>query len=230
VGEHVYRAVLAAHEVDGVLHEETSIEFSFIVKAHAAHLSAWGWPSAIGAGERFTLKIGIKCSSGCNLGGRKFRILDQEGAEVAAGTLRDEIWPGTSALYFAEVEAEAPSATGEHKWRVETPGSDSGVPHAAGSFAFAVKVVSPPDYEVTVEAFDSAKQTPIKGIHVLLHPYRAITDENGVARVKVAKGRYKLVVSGFKYIPYQGIIDAAGDVTMRAELAVEPEGHEDYPG
>src|SRR6266446_5767877 len=29
VGEHVYRAVLPAHEKDGVLHEETSTEFSF---------------------------------------------------------------------------------------------------------------------------------------------------------------------------------------------------------
>ena len=60
-----------------------------------------------------------------------------------------------------------------------------------------------------------------------MHPYRAITDENGVARVKVAKGRYKLAVSGFKYIPYKGVIDAESDVTMRLELAAEPAG-DDY--
>src|SRR4249919_3424240 len=36
VGEHIYRAVLAAQEKDGVLHEESSTEFSFIAKAHAA--------------------------------------------------------------------------------------------------------------------------------------------------------------------------------------------------
>ena len=54
-----------------------------------------------------------------------------------------------------------------------------GAPHAAGSSTFAVKVVTPPDYEVTVEAFDGQKQTPIKGANVLLHPYRALTDEMG---------------------------------------------------
>ena len=102
------------------------------------------------------------------------------------------------------------------------------MPHAAGSFTFAVKVVSPPDHEVTVEAFDAETQAPIKGAHVLLHPYRALTDERGVAKVRVAKGRYKLFVSGFQYIAYEGIIDVAGDVTIRAELTSEPEGQEDY--
>jgi hypothetical protein len=81
---------------------------------------------------------------------------------------------------------------------------------------------------VTVEAIDSDTQTPVEGAHVLLHPYRAFTDERGVATIKVAKGRYTLVVSGFKYIAYQNIFDVTGDVTTRAELTAEPEGHEDY--
>jgi hypothetical protein len=228
VGEHVYRAVLAAHEKDGVLHEQTSTEFSFATKAHAAYVNVWGLPSSIAAGERFRLKVGIKCSAGCKLTGRQLGIFDHEGAEVGAESLLDDVWPGTSALYFAEVEAQAPLTTGDYEWQVKTPGSDSGVPHAAGSFTFAVKVVSPPDHKVTVEAFDSEKQIPIKGAHVLLHPYRALTDESGVAKVKVAKGRYKLFVSGFQYIAHHSIIDVAGDVTTRVELALEPEGEEDY--
>ena len=228
VGEHIYRAVLAAQEKDGVLHDETSTEFSFAANAHAASVNVWGLPSAIAAGECFRFKVGIKCSAACKLTGRLLSIFDHEGAQVGAGNLSDDIWPGTSALYFAEVEAQAPLTAGDYTWQVKTPGSDSGVPHAAGSFTFAVKVVSPPDYEVTVEAFDSEKQTPIKGAHVLLHPYRALTDERGVAKVKVAEGRYKLFVSGFQYIAHQNIIDVAGDVTTRAELAAEPEGQEDY--
>jgi hypothetical protein len=227
-GEHIYRAVLAAREKDGVLHEDTSTEFSFVAMAHAASVNVWGLPSAIAAGERFTFKVGIKCSAGCKLTGRPLSVFDHEGAQVGEGRLLDDIWPGTSALYFAEVEAQATLTTGDHQWQVKTPGSDLGVPHAAGSFTFAVKVVSPPDHEVTVEAFDSETQTPIKGAHVLLHPYRALTDERGVAKVKVARGRYMLFVSGFQYIAYQSIIDVAGDVTTRAELAVEPEGQDDY--
>jgi len=228
VGEHICRAVLAAQENDGVLHEETSTEFSFVAMAHAASVNVWGLPSAIAAGERFGLKVGIKCSAGCKLTGRQLSIFDGEGAQVGAASLLDDVWPGTSALYFAEVEAQAPLTTGDYKWEIKTSGSDSSVPHAAGSFTFAVKVVRPPDCKVTVEAFDSETQTPIKGAHVLLHPYRALTDESGVAKVKLAKGRYKLFVSGFKYIAYENIIDVAGDVTTRVELTAEPEGQEDY--
>jgi hypothetical protein len=227
-GDHIYRAVFAAHEKDEVLHEETSTALSFATKAHAASVNVWGLPSALAAGERFRFKVGIKCSAGCKLTGRQLVIFDHEGAQVAAASLRGEIWPGTGALYFAEVEANAPLGTGDYPWQVRTPEWDRGSPHAAGSFAFAVKIVDTPDHEVTVEAFDSEKRTPIKGAHVLLHPYRTFTDDSGVARVKVAKGRYKLFVSGFNYIAWENIIDVAGDVAIRAELTVEPEGQDDY--
>jgi hypothetical protein len=227
-GQHVYRTVLPACEKDGVSHGESSIEFSFVAMAHTASVNVWGLPSAIAAGERFTLKVGIKCSAGCKLTGRPLSVFDHEGAQVGAGHLLDDVWPGTGALYFAEIEARAPLATGDHEWHIRTPEWERGVPHAAGSSAFAVKVVRPPDHELTVAAFDREKQTPIKGAHVLLHPYRGLTDESGVAKVRVAKGSYKLFVSGFQYIPYQVIIDVAGDVTARAELTLEPEGEEDY--
>ena len=228
VGVQVCRAVVAAQEQDGVLHEGTSAEFSFVATAHATSVNVWGLPSAIAAGERFRFKVGIKCSAGCKLTGRQLSIVDDEGAHVGAGCLREDLWPGTSALYFAEVEAEAPMAIGDHWWQASTPGSDSGVCPAAGAITFAVKVVSSPDHEVTVEAFDGEKGTPIAGAHVLLHPYRALTDGSGVARLKVAKGRYQLFVSGFNYIAYENIIDVAADVTTRAELIAEPEGQEDY--
>jgi hypothetical protein len=228
VGEHTYRAVLAAHENDGVSHQETSTEFSFAARPHATSVNVWGLPSAIAASERFRFKVGIKCSAGCKLTGRPLSVFDDEGTQVGAASLRDDIWPGTTALYFAEVDAQAPLRTGDHEWHVDCPEVESHVPHAAGSFTFAVKVVSPPDHEVTVEAFDAETQTPIKGAHVLLHPYRGLTDERGVAKVRVAKGRYKVFVSGFRYIAYERIIDVAGDVTARAELTSEPEGQEDY--
>jgi hypothetical protein len=197
-------------------------------KPHAASVSVWGMPPVIAAGERFRLKVGIKCSAGCNLTGRPFGIFDHEGAQVGSGNLLDEIWPGTNAVHFSEVEAQAPLTTGDYQWWVETPASDSGVPHAAATSAFTIKVVSPPDHEVTVAAFDSETQAPIEGVHVLLHPYRALTDERGVATVKVAKGSYRLFVSGFNYIAHQDIIDVTADVTTRAELTAEPERQEGY--
>lgn len=227
-GAHIYRMVVAPYKKDGVLHEGTSTEFSFRAMAHAASVNVWGWPSAIAAGERFKFKVGVKCSAGCKLAGRPFRICDHEGAQIGAASLTDDIWPGTSALYFAEVEAEAPPAAGDYTWRLEVPASNLNLPHAASSCVFAVKAVSAPDSEVTVEARHRETQTPIVGAQVLLHPYRAVTDERGIAKVKVRNGRYKLFVSGFRFIAYQAVIDVAGDVTAKAELTPEPEGQEDY--
>jgi hypothetical protein len=228
VGEHVWRAVLAAVEKDGVLHEEAAATFSFSTHAHAASVNIWGVPSAIPVGESFSFKVGVKCSAGCNLSGRQVSVFDHEGAQATAGTLRDAPWPDTSALYFTELRAKAPREAGDYHWRVETSASGTGVPHAAGSSAFAVKVVAPADHEITVVAFDVANGARITGAHVLLHPYRALTDDTGVAKVRVAKGTYTLFVSGFNYVAYENRIDVVGDMAIRAELSVEPEGQEDY--
>jgi hypothetical protein len=122
VGEHVYRAVLPAHEKDGVLHEATATEFSFTTMAHAANVNVWGLPSAIAAGERFSFKVGIKCSAACKLTDRSLSILDHEGTQVGAANLLDDVWPDTSALYFAELDAQAPLTTGDYRWRVHDQG------------------------------------------------------------------------------------------------------------
>jgi hypothetical protein len=228
VGEHACRAILAAHESDGISHEATVTAFSFTAKAHAMSVHVWDVPYATAAGQRFRLKVGVKCSAGCELTGRQLSIFDHEGAQVAAGGLGAEVWPGTSALYFAELEAQAPPRTGDHQWRIAIPAADTGPPHAEGSSGFTVKVVAAPDHEVAVEAFDRETQTPIEGAHVLMHPYRAFTDANGMAKLKVSKGSYRLFVSGFNYIAFEDSIDVAADVTVRAELAAEPEGQEDY--
>lgn len=223
IGEHVWGAVLPACEKDGLRHEESATAFSFTAVTHATSVNIWGLPSAISAGERFSFRVGIRCSAGCKLAGRALSITDQDGVKVAVAKVCDDVWPGTSALYFAEVEAQAPRTLGDFTWQVTTPASEQSVPHAAGSCVFAVKVVASPDHEVTVEALDGDTQAPIRGAHVLLYPYRALTDERGVAKIKVAKGRYTLFVSGFNYIGHERIIDVTSDVTARAELVVEPE-------
>ena len=71
-------------------------------------------------------------------------------------------------------------------------------------------------------------QAPIKGAHVLMHPYRAFTDDRGAATLKVVKGRYTLFVSGLTYIGHESIVDVAADLTVRAELTVEPESDDDH--
>jgi hypothetical protein len=147
--------------------------------------------------------------------------VDSEGAQVGAANLGQDVWPGTETLYVAEVEAAAPPATGTHQWEVKVAASDAELPHAAGALAMTVRVVDPPDCEITVEAFDREQQAPIKGARVVMHPYRALTDENGVAKVKVTRGQYDILVSASKYLPVSTTVDVTADVTTRAELDVD---------
>jgi hypothetical protein len=149
-------------------------------------------------------------------------LFDQQGAQVCTVKLGRDICPGTEALYFAEVEIPAPLTAGSYQWEVRTAGGDTELPHAAGSFPLAVRVVSAPDCEVTIRALDREKQTPIKSARVVMHPYRAVTDDNGIAKVRVAKGQYDILVSGSRYIPVRASVEVAGDMITSAELDADP--------
>src|SRR5262245_41713005 len=222
VGEHVYRAVVVAADKDGALQDQASAEVRFVVKAHAAQLNAWDVPPVLVPGERFKFTVGVRCSAGCDLAGRDFSLVDRDGTQIARATLGQTVWPGTDALYFAAVEVEAPSVAGNHSWEVQTAALTPDLPHDAGSLAVGLKVVRPPNCEVTIEAIDREKQTPIKGARVVMHPYRATTGENGLAKLKVTEGRYDILVSASKYAPFSMVVEVTSDVITRAELDVEP--------
>ena len=189
-----------------------------MVKPHSTQLTVWDVPPTAVAGERFAVSVGARCSDGCDLRGRELSIYDQQGALVGTVKLGHDVWPGTEALYFAKVETRAPLEAGNHQWEAKIAGWDAGLPHAAGSFPVVVQVVSAPDCEVTVRALDREKRTPIKGARVVMHPYRAVTDENGVAKVRVARGQYDILVSGSRYMPASTSVEVTADIITSAEL------------
>ena len=184
------------------------------VTPHTTSVVVWDVPSAIVARERFSIKVGIKCSNECHLANTDFGIYDDKGAQVATGTLPDEHWPGTTGLYVAEIELAAPADEGLYTWSVKG--------HAEGFTTFGVRVVSAPECLVRVEAVDQVTRTPLSGARVVMHPYKTVTDERGVAEVRVAKGAYQLFVSQTRYLTFALPVDVTSDMTARAELNVEP--------
>ena len=56
----------------------------------------------------------------------------------------------------------------------------------------------------------------------MMHPYKTLTDERGVAEVRVAKGAYKLFVSQSRYLTFGLPVEVDADMMARAELALEP--------
>lgn len=221
-GGYTWTAVCRAVAKGGIAYTEASTPISFTVRPHITNVVAWDVPSAIVAGERFRMKVGIKCVNACDLTNRGFGIYDQEGTQVVTGTLPRDLWPGTAGLYVAEVELVAPAAEGLYTWSVKGPGSDDGIPHGDASVSFGVRVVSHPEYVVTVETVDQESQTPLSGARVVMHPYKAVTDERGVAEMRVAKGVYRLFVSQTKYLTFGLPVEVTADMSARAELYLEP--------
>jgi hypothetical protein len=51
-----------------------------------------------------------------------------------------------------------------------------------------------------------------------MHPYRAMTDENGTAKVRVAKGQYDVLVSASQHVAACASVDISADVITSVEL------------
>jgi hypothetical protein len=189
---------------------------------HATYVVVWDIPTDVEVRKKFRIKIGVKCAFECDLANSDFGIYDHEGTQIAVGTLPDERWPDAVGLYVSEVELEAPPLEGLYTWSVKRRESDLGIPHAESSIDFGVRVVGHPEHLLTIEAVDKVTQTPLNGARVVMHPYRVVADERGVARVRVAAGAYKLFVAQTNYITLGLPVEVSEDMTARLELDLEP--------
>lgn len=222
-GGHVWSALSPAVVKKGVSYEDASRAISFTVKPHSTRVLAWDVPSTVVAGDKFTIWIGIKCSSECVFANKTFEVYDHDGAEIAKGVRSGEIWPGTNGLYSQALELTAPSAAGLYHWTVRCTGQDLEKPHAEGAASFGLRVVAAPECLVKVEAVDKISQKPLAGAQVALHPYKAVTDERGLAEIRVAKGAYDLFIAKTRYVTLGLPVEVTADMTARAELDLEPE-------
>jgi hypothetical protein len=222
-GEYTWTAVFPAQEKEAILHEESSAPFSFIVKPHATSIAVWDVSSPIAFGDKFKIKVGVKCSAGCKLTDRGIEIYDHEGQKAATATLGDVPWPETSALHWAEVELDAPGVEGYYAWTAKFPKPDLELSHKEALHTFGFRTGKPAEHVVTVEVIDKDTKTPIKSARVFLHPYRGYTDERGVAKLEVSKGEYKLYVSkDDEYVTFQTTVEITDDATIKAELLFFP--------
>ena len=220
-GAYTWLAVCLAHATAGISHEEMSAPFSFTVKPHSTRVVVWDAPSAIECGEKFSVTLGVKCSAECRPDGWAVEVRDHDGKKQATATLSDDPWPGTAALYYTEVDLSAPDTEGLYAWEAKASAAGLDIPHAECIASFGVRVVPTPECLLTVLAIDVESQTPVKGAKVVVHPYKAFTDERGVAEVRVPKGEYRLFVSGTNYFPFRSDGEVKTDVTIRAELALD---------
>src|ERR1700684_3794301 len=105
--------------------------------------------------------------------------------------------------------------------RWDLRGPSEGIAHSPGALSIPVRTVAAPDHEITIEVVDRESGAPLEGVNLIMHPYRATTDRNGMARMKVAADRYELHASGLQRLPYRDHLDASKPVELRILMAVE---------
>jgi hypothetical protein len=155
--------------------------------------------------------------------GHAIEVLDDAGLCIGEGRLGETAWPGTSALYVADVELVASGAEGMNLWSAKFAASESGFPHAQAAATFTFRTTRPPEYRVTVTVMDKVTQTPLENVDARQGAYRASTDAQGVARLELPSGVYDLDAWKTGYQTAPTVVDVARDQIVQLEAVFSPE-------
>jgi hypothetical protein len=226
-GEHIWCFIFGAHEIDSVLHEETTTTAKISVKPHLTSLAVWDIPSPVVTGEKFAIKVGAKSSIEAPLGGRRVETCDETGTTVAQACLAGAPLPGTSALYWATLELHAPATPGMHSWSARFAPDDLALEHEGASYRFDVVVAPPAEHRLTVRVIERDSAAPIADAQLRLGPYRAVTDASGGAEIAIPKGSYNLTVWKVGYEAPQTSVEVNADATVEVAVLPVPEENPD---
>ena len=188
---------------------------------HKTSLAVWDLASPLVIRRSARMKVGAKCTAGCQLTGQEIEIHDQTGATIARALLGATPWPGTSGLYWSELDFRAPATVGTHTWAVTSAHGD-----AFSNFTFIA--VHPPDHSLTIRVLEKVTQSPLPNVEVRLGVYRASSDDRGLAKIELPKGNYPLNVWKVGYQHFSAVLDVVDSLTVDVEIAVESEPPQPY--
>ncbi len=223
VGEHAWTVLFPRHETEGSVHQESSLAVSFTTIPHATSMAVWDVPSPVLINRSFKVKVGVKCTAACQLEGRLVQVCDEEGTQIGGSRLGETPWPGTSALYVAEVELIAPGTEGTALWSASFAAAEPGLPHEESSAAFTLRIARPSEHRVTVQVADKATKAPLEDVEVRLGVYRASTDAHGRAILELPGGAYVLGAWKTGYEMRTKTVKVGKDLMIRVEAMVVPE-------
>ena len=223
VGPQNLTITLEPHEAADIRHEPCSLALTVNAIPNGTSLAVWDIPSPIVKGERFAIKVGAKSVANAELNGLEIAIVDSSDTVVARGRLRDTPWPGTTALYWDEVELPAPVETGLSRWSVRFAPAGLALPHDGTAAEFTAAVVQPPQHRLTVKVIEQESKTPIEDVQIRLGAFRGATGPSGLAEVMMPKGRYDLQIWKAGYEAPARPVDIDADLAVEIEAVVLPE-------
>lgn len=194
-----------------------------MVRPHKTSIAVWDIPLPVTVGSSFKIKVGVTCSSTCQLTGRPVEVHDQAGTEVGTGKLGETPWPETSGLYWGDIEIAAPSTEGVYSWMVNFPTPELELPHEGVSSELSFRTAPPPEHTVTLEVRDKESKKPLEYAGVSLNIYKGVTSEEGLVKVRVPKGKYEVFVAKTDYAALETSVEITDDMTIEVELSYAPE-------
>ena len=217
-GEH--ELILYMPEFDNGRTRCPELRHSFVITvvAHEIMPVIWGIPPAITTGEDFLARIGARCGAECATNGWIVRVRDHNGQLLAECETGNTVWKDTEGLYYAELSLTAPEAEGLFEWEACVEAKGCALPHKTGHRRFGLRTTARPDAILRVVAIDHEAGTALEGIKVVVHPFSALTDLEGVAEISLPGGQYRVFVSGKGYSTYYADCTIEGSETLRVEL------------
>jgi len=190
-------------------------------------LAVWDIASPAVAGERFTIKAGVKSSAGADLRGSRITVCDASGAPIGEGRLGNAPWPDTEALYWTELSLPAPAAEGIATLSVRFDADDVTPPHTGAAAQFSLAVTRAPEHTLTVKVRVQETARPLAGTEVRLGTHRATTDDSGSATLRIPKGAYELRVWKVGHDAPPHALDIRADTSIQIEAVIVPEENVD---
>lgn len=193
--------------------------------AHETSVAVWDLTTPVVVGRRPTLKVGLSCSSGCNLSGTPVAVYNDAGERIGTGTLGSAPWPATAALYWTELDLVAPEHEGDLSLGVH---ATSAVPHSDATCVVTSVVSKPPEHHVRVLVIDKTSRAPLAGVELRVGAFRAATDVDGIAHVEVPDGTCEICTWNHGYEMVTKPVDIRADTTVHLELTESPKAEQAY--
>ena len=194
--------------------------------SHDISLAVWDLPSPVVIGRRATVKVGVSCPYGCSVAGTTIEIRDERGVAVGHGRLGAEVWPGSLALYWTELEVAAPEVEGKYTWIVHATAPDAA--HEPLEGIVRVLTSRPPEHHVTIDVIEQGSGRRLADVELRFGAFRATTDEWGRAHVDVPGGTYDVHAWKLGYDLLSSTSSVTADMTLQLEVALTRQTEQPY--
>lgn len=194
---------------------------------HELTFAVWDLPTPVVTGRPLALKVGAKCSHGCDLTGATVEIRNDAETMVGGGTVGPTPWAGTIALYWTDVELTGPDVAGPACLTASIAAVERHL-HPIASSTFRFVAVNPPEHPVTLKVTNSETGTGVVGAEVRCGPFRAATNEEGVASIELPSGTFELTAWKAGYDAASTSVHVAGRLSVELVLVAEAVAEEPY--